>query len=95
MCDSTSAISVSKNPDFTPEPNIDLLHVPIEKQLAGILTKPLDQATIARLRGEPGVVFPFQALVGRVDVHMDVAFSFMYHIMLASLYHRLHLYHMP
>jgi hypothetical protein len=25
---------------------------------------------------------------------MNVAFSFMYHIMFASLYHRLHLYHM-
>jgi hypothetical protein len=34
-------------------------------------------------------------LVGRVDVHMHVAFSFMYHIMFASLYHRLHLYHIP
>jgi hypothetical protein len=29
-----------------------------------------------------------------VDVHMHVAFSFMYHIMLPSLYHRLQLYHM-
>jgi hypothetical protein len=26
-----------------------------------------------------------------VDVHMHVAFSFLYHVMLASLYHRLHL----
>jgi hypothetical protein len=39
--------------------NIDLIHVPTEKQLADILTKPLDQATFARLRGELGVVFPF------------------------------------
>jgi hypothetical protein len=39
--------------------NIDLIHVPIEKKLADILTKPLDQATFARLRGEFGVVFPF------------------------------------
>jgi hypothetical protein len=39
--------------------NIDLIHVHTEKQLADILTKPLDQATIARLRGELGVVFPF------------------------------------
>jgi hypothetical protein len=39
--------------------NIDLIHVPIEKQLANILTKPLAQATFARLRGELGVVFPF------------------------------------
>jgi hypothetical protein len=30
--------------------NIDLVHVPIEKKLADILTKPLDQATFARLR---------------------------------------------
>jgi hypothetical protein len=29
--------------------NIDLIHVPTEKQLADILTKPLDQATFARL----------------------------------------------
>jgi hypothetical protein len=71
--------------------NIDLIHVPTEKQLADILTKPLDQATFARLRGELGVVLPFLALVGRVDVHMHVAFSFLYHIMFASLYHRLHL----
>jgi hypothetical protein len=39
--------------------NIDLIHVPIEKQLADILTKPLDRAKFARLRGELGVVFPF------------------------------------
>jgi hypothetical protein len=39
--------------------NIDLIHVPTEKQLADILTKTLDQATFARLRGELGVVFPF------------------------------------
>jgi hypothetical protein len=39
--------------------NIDLIHVPTEKQLADILTKPLDQATFAHLRGEFGVVFPF------------------------------------
>jgi hypothetical protein len=71
--------------------NIDLIHVPTEKQLADILTKPLDQATFAHLRGELGVVLPFLELVGRVDVHMHVAFSFLYHIMFASLYHRLHL----
>jgi hypothetical protein len=39
--------------------NIDLIHVPIEKQLADILTKPLDQVTFARLRGELGVFFSF------------------------------------
>jgi hypothetical protein len=39
--------------------NIDLIHVPTEKQLVDILTKPLDQATFARLRGELGFVFPF------------------------------------
>jgi hypothetical protein len=39
--------------------NIDLIHVPTEKQLADTLIKPLDQATFARLRGEFGVVFPF------------------------------------
>jgi hypothetical protein len=76
MCDSTSAISVAKNPvlhsrtkhvevryhflrDNVEKGNIDLIHVPIEKQLPDILTKPLDQAIFARLRGELGVVFPF------------------------------------
>jgi hypothetical protein len=39
--------------------NIDLIHVPTEKQLPDILTKPLDQATFARLRGELGIVFSF------------------------------------
>jgi hypothetical protein len=37
--------------------NIDLIHVPTKKKLADILSKPLDQATFARLRGELGVVF--------------------------------------
>jgi hypothetical protein len=39
--------------------NIDLIHVPPEKQLVDIVTKPLNQATFPRLRGELGVVFPF------------------------------------
>jgi hypothetical protein len=39
--------------------NIDLIHVPTEKQLADILTKPLDQTTVSRLRGELGALFPF------------------------------------
>jgi hypothetical protein len=39
--------------------NIDLIHVPTEKQLVDILTKPLDQAIFARLRGELGIIFPF------------------------------------
>jgi hypothetical protein len=92
MCDSTSAVSVAKNPmlhsrtkhkevryhflrENVEKGNIDLIHIPTEKQLANILTKPLDQATFARLRGELGVVCPFRASVGRIDVHMHVAFS--------------------
>jgi hypothetical protein len=72
MCDSTSAISVTKNPvlhsktkhievryhflrDNVEKRNIDHIHVPTEKQLADILTNPLDQATFSRLRGELGV----------------------------------------
>jgi hypothetical protein len=77
--------------DHVEKGNIDLIHVPTEKQLADILTKPLDQAIFSSLRGELGVVFPFWASVGRVGVHMHVALSFVYHIMFASLYHRLHL----
>jgi hypothetical protein len=76
MCDSTSAISVAKNPvlhsrtkhievryhflrDNVEKGNIDLIHAPTEKQLADILTKPLDQATFAHLRGGLGVILPF------------------------------------
>jgi hypothetical protein len=39
--------------------NIDLIHVPTEKKLPDIITKPLDQDTFAHLRGDLGVVFPF------------------------------------
>ena len=39
--------------------DIELCHVDTQNQLADILTKPLDQATFARLRGELGVCFPF------------------------------------
>jgi hypothetical protein len=39
--------------------NIDHIHVPTKKQLADILTKHLEQATFAHLRGELGVVLPF------------------------------------
>jgi hypothetical protein len=76
MCDSTSAISVAKNPvlhsktkhlevryhfmrDNVEKGNIDLIHVPTEKQLADILTKPLDQTTFEYLRGGLGVIFSF------------------------------------
>jgi len=75
-CDSTSAISVAKNPvlhaktkhiavrfhflrDHYEKGDIDLVRVETQNQLADILTKPLDQATFARLRGELGVCFPF------------------------------------
>ena len=37
----------------------DLNHVPSERQTADILTKPLEQDTFARLRGELGVCYPF------------------------------------
>ena len=76
LCDSTSAISVAKNPvlhsktkhievryhflrDNVEKGNIDLSHVSTQDQLADIFTKPLDQATFARLRGELGVCLPF------------------------------------
>jgi hypothetical protein len=72
QCDSTSAISVAKNPvlhsktkhievryhflrDHVEKGKIALIHVPTHDQLADIFTKPLDQATFTRLRGELGV----------------------------------------
>jgi hypothetical protein len=45
--------------DNVEKENIDFIHVLTEKQLADILTEPLDQATFARLRGDLGVFFPF------------------------------------
>jgi hypothetical protein len=45
--------------DNVEKENIDPIHVPTKKQLADILTKPLYQATFARLQGELRVVFPF------------------------------------
>ena len=76
FCDSTSAISVAKNPvlhsktkhidvrfhflcDHYEKGDIDLCHVDTQNQLADILTKSLDLASFARLRGEFGVCFPF------------------------------------
>ena len=38
---------------------IEVIHVPTQQQTADILTKPLEQTTFARLRGELGVCFPF------------------------------------
>jgi hypothetical protein len=38
---------------------IDLCHIDTHRQLADILTKPLDQSTFAHLRGELDVWFPF------------------------------------
>jgi hypothetical protein len=44
--------------------NIDLIHVPTEKQLVDILTKHLDKATFSCLWGELCVIFPFWASIG-------------------------------
>jgi len=76
LCDSTSAISVAKNPvlqsktkhidvrfhflrDHYEKGDIGLCHIDTQNQLADILTKHLDLASFARLRGEFGVCFPF------------------------------------
>jgi len=76
LCDSTSAISVAKNPvlhsktkhievrhhflrDHAEKGDIKLKYIDTSQQLADILTKPLDQTTFARLRGEFGVCYPF------------------------------------
>ena len=76
FCDSTSAISVGKNPclhsktkhidvrfhflrDQYEKGVIDLIHVDTHLQLADIFTKPLDQSSFERLRGDLGVIGPF------------------------------------
>jgi hypothetical protein len=71
QCDSTSAISVAKNPVLHSKTkhikvryhflrdNVEkgkiTIHVPTHDQLADVFTKPLDQATLTLLRGELGV----------------------------------------
>jgi hypothetical protein len=72
QCDSTSAISIAKNPvlhsktkhievryhflrDNVEKAKIALIHVSTHDQLADIFTKPLDQATFTRSRGELGI----------------------------------------
>jgi hypothetical protein len=45
--------------DYYEKGDIDLRHIDTHRQLANILTKPLDQSTFAHLRGELGVCFPF------------------------------------
>jgi hypothetical protein len=74
LCDSTSAISVAKNPvlhsrtkhidvhflrDHYEKGDTELRYIDTTRQLADILTKPLDQKTFVHLRGELGVCFPF------------------------------------
>jgi hypothetical protein len=46
-------------PDHYEKGDIDLHHVDTHRQLADILTKPLDQSTFVHLRGELRVCFPF------------------------------------
>jgi hypothetical protein len=102
MCDSTSAISVAKNPmlhsrtkhievhyhfprDNVEKGNIDLIHVPTEKQLDDILAKPLDQATFAHLWGELGVIVPF------LSFGWGVSSTYASCIFILVSYHVLHL----
>ncbi|WVZ76888.1 hypothetical protein U9M48_024810 [Paspalum notatum var. saurae] len=70
LVDSTSAISVAKNPvlhsrtkyidrDHYEKGDIDLIHVATENQLADIFTKPLELSAFACLRGELGFRFCF------------------------------------
>lgn len=45
--------------DHVKKGDIELKHIDTSQQLVDILTKPLDQSTFARLRGEFGVCYPF------------------------------------
>jgi hypothetical protein len=77
--------------------NIDLIHVSIEKKLADILTSPWTKLHL-RVCGESlESFFPFELWLGGFMYICMVHFIYVsYHVcMFASLYHRLHLYHMP
>jgi hypothetical protein len=60
---------------------IVLSHVPTQDQLADIFTKPLDQATFVRLRGELGVLLPFL-----VDCWGIFFLYHLYHTMFTLMY---------
>jgi hypothetical protein len=113
MCDSTSAISVAKNPmlhsrtkhievryhflrDNAEKGNIHLIHVPTEKQLADILTKPLERIYLRVCRESLESFSPFEPRFGglmyicMLNSHLCIISC----LRVASLYHRLHLYHM-
>jgi hypothetical protein len=45
--------------DYQEKGDIELCHVATQNQIVDIFTKPLDQATFARLWGELGICFPF------------------------------------
>jgi hypothetical protein len=50
--------------DNVEKATIVLSHVPTQDQIADIFTKPLDQATFVRLRGELEVCCPFYLILG-------------------------------
>jgi hypothetical protein len=68
MCDSTSAISVAKNPverrhhflrDYVEKGDIEMRYIDTERQLADIFTKPLYSSRFTDLRGGIGVCHPY------------------------------------
>jgi hypothetical protein len=81
MCDSTSAVSVAKNPmlhsrtkhievryhilrDSVEKGNIDLIHVPTEKQLTDIQTKPLTKLHSLVCEDSSELFFLFEVRLG-------------------------------
>ena len=58
--------------------HIDLIHVPSERQTTVILTKPLEQDTFARLRGELGVCYPFWSMTFLWLVFVGLVCSYFY-----------------
>jgi hypothetical protein len=71
--------------------NIDHIHVPTEKQLADILTKPLDKLHLLVCKESLELFFLLELRLGGLMYICMLHFQFLYHIMFASLYHRLHL----
>jgi hypothetical protein len=75
--------------DHVEKGDIEMRYIDIERQLAGIFTKPLDASRFADLRREIGVCHPYGLVCGGVGAlsYIFVSFAFLLHIFHTHLSH--------